>query len=242
MWVSGLGAGDQIRATPCWPPPLISHAHTRSGLLPCDAAVTQSMCVTTSLKHPEAWADHYEPSSSVQPGRRLVTAQQEASEPGQKRSEVWVSLCPGDWSWNLGLLCRGSCSWLITDYSPPSYPLVTDDLCVNTCMIYTQALLASCTCILKLQYIAVSKYAKHKSDMKRCKPGLGTRSICELTFHLLYPPGSLGLWRANCLSNMGQDWYIDFIYSPWLTQCSVRHLGLSMSSRQTVSKLWLISL
>lgn len=140
MWVSGLGARGQKKSL-C--------SLTSSSRLTCIHSLWPCAlwCSSNSVNEchylyetARGLSHHYEPSSSIQHGHRLGAAQQEASEPGRKQREVRVSLCPGDWSWNLGLLYRGSCSRIMTDCSPPSNLVVTGELYVNTCMIYTRLL------------------------------------------------------------------------------------------------------
>lgn len=140
MWVSGLGARGQKKSL-C--------SLTSSSRLTCIHSLWPCAlwCSSNSVNEchylyeaARGLSHHDEPSSSIQRGRRLGAAQQEASEPGRKQREVRVSLCPGDWSWNLGLLYRGSCSRIITDCSTPSNLVVTGELYVNTCMIYTRLL------------------------------------------------------------------------------------------------------
>lgn len=117
---------------------------------------------------------HYEPSSSIQHGCRLGTAQQEAWEPGWKQREVRVSLCPGDWSWNLGLLYRGSCSRVITDCSPPS------KLVVNCMWIHVWSTQGSSGLLLmppQISLYSFSEYTEHQREMKRYKPGIRSRSV-----------------------------------------------------------------
>lgn len=87
--------------------------------MPCDAAVTQSMSVTTSLPPPH-------PSQS-QPSRKHHSL-------GRDGAKCGVSMCPEDRSRYIGLLYTGS--WLITDRSPLLYAAMTGDLCVNACMMF----------------------------------------------------------------------------------------------------------
>lgn len=81
-------------------PETISHA----GLLPCDAAVTQSMSVTSCLQQPEAAAA----TASRPPASSPATTQPKPSgkhwSPGRSGAQVWVRPCLRGGGWGAAAL------------------------------------------------------------------------------------------------------------------------------------------